>query len=466
MDTVRRDRNHPSVVAWSMCWGDPCNEPDPEGKNIANEFKSAILQYDPFGTVTASVDASFNFFNGLSGVVNVLGLSYPDTGRFNGLHQRVRYKPALASECCQCPSYRGEEVYSDDPNHPRLTNFNADCLNETNAVAMSIDWVSGEIAWTLCDYLGEAKPFLWPQISSATGAFDLAGFPKAAAFWYQAWWLYNATQTTARPPSLLDPRNAGSKSKQIFDDDNFMVHIVEGWQQDNNRPTRTIHVYTNAPSVELFANDTSQGVRNVTWLGWAQWTNVTFVAGNVTAIARNDAGAVVAQHTVETVGNQASLILYVDVPSEATGTGTALLLDGHDVGVVRATIVDGQGRVVHSGKNISFSVFSGPGRIIGVGSGNPTSHEPMRATGRNAYQGLVRAFVQVTEDRSSPAWHRRRLAQIDKEGNVRTKIIQGDESDEFDNEIVVQASASGFGTATAVIPLSTDATKHAVRKNW
>ena len=100
--------------------------------------------------------------------------------------------------------------------------------------------------------------------------------------------------------------------------------------------------------------------------------------------------------------------------------------------------------------------MSGPGRIIGVGNGNPACHDPNHANWRNAYHGLARAIVQVTEDRATSPHHRRRLIEIDREGGIRTRIISPEERGASDDSIVVQASVEGLGSATVSIPVTTD----------
>jgi len=213
---------------------------------------------------------------------------------------------------------------------------------------------------------------------------------------------------------------------------------------------------------ELFINNKSQGILQLDWQGWAEW-KVTFSPGNLTATALSSDKQVFASHTVLTAGPAVKIIAHVDVPSEETQTGSALVLDGQDAGMVRAAIVDSAGRVVPSAShNVSFRVVSGPGRIIGVGNGNPTCHEPNHASWRSAYHGLARAIVQVTEDHASPEQHRRRLLQIDTEGGVRTHIVlPGMHAGAADN-IVVEASAPGLGSSMVTIPVTDDMENHSV----
>ena len=153
----------------------------------------------------------------------------------------------------------------------------------------------------------------------------------------------------------------------------------------------------------------------------------------------------------------------IDAPSERTGTGTALVLDGQDAGMVSAAIVDSQGNVVPSYSDIvMFRIVSGPGRILGVGNGDPACHEPNKASWRSAYHGLARAIIQVTHNAASSLHHRKRLIQIDQDGGIRTHIVPPGDTSPGDDAIVVQASVDGLGTSTVSIPVSTNASIHGV----
>ena len=136
------------------------------------------------------------------------------------------------------------------------------------------------------------------------------------------------------------------------------------------------------------------------------------------------------------------------------------MLDGQDAGLVRATIVDAKDNLVADAQhNVSFSIVSGPGRIIGAHNGDPQCHEPNQVPWHSAYHGLVRATVITTEDKSSPPWHRERLREIDIESGVQTRITTQTGDDVIDNvatPIVLQATAEGLPAVTITIPTSID----------
>ena len=222
-------------------------------------------------------------------------------------------------------------------------------------------------------------------------------------------------------------------------------------------PARTVHVYTSAPTVELIANGVSQGrasVRRGTLGGpsWAEFS-VPYAPGNVTALALSSANATVASQTYSTPGAPAALELTLDAPSAKTGTGTALLLDGQDVALVRATVRDAQGRFCSqaSGINVTFTVSSGPGRIFGAHSGDPASHEPNQQPWHSSYHGLVRGVVQVTSDAAAADRALRHFVDVDAPPSSAEA-----------GAIVIQAHAPGLATATVTIPTSTNAATDSV----
>ena len=308
------------------------------------------------------------------------------------------------------------------------------------------------MVWTLFDYYGE-PPVGGFEISSTYGQYDLCGFPKAAAFWYRTQWLL----TIEDNPDKTFPTKGAHE-----------VHLVESWESPDSFPstkgnkTRDIHAYSNAPMIELFVNGKSQGKRSVIPMregpgSYAEWLAVPWEAGNITAIAQDSDGNEVARMSKQTNGKASALSLTIDAPSAATGTGTAVLLDGQDAALLRGAIVDENGKVMHlATNNITFRVVSGPGRIQGTGNGDPHSHEATDAPWNTAYHGLVRCIVRVTG--TSARKDRALLASIDSEGpmnaNAHELVASG--------PIVVEASSPGFAPVRVSIPTSTDEETHGV----
>ena len=292
-------------------------------------------------------------------------------------------------------------------------------------------------------------------MSSSFGQFDLAGFAKSASYWYRAQWLASVDPSDVGRP-LLPPEH--------------VVRVSQAWTRPpwENATIDNMIVFSDLPVVELFVNGKSLGVRPSEFLGFASFGNVVYEPGNLTATARaNETGPVLATHTQLSPGAPAQLVLTLDAPSAHTGTGSALLLDGHDAALVRATIVDSAGVTVATNGTVSFSIASGPGRVIGVHNGNASSHEPQVASSRAAYHGLARAVVKVTADAVSSATNDLDLlAQIEADcgKECSTDIFVSANLNLLGNfsSIVVSATTPGLPPAKVEIPVSTDARTHSV----
>jgi len=193
------------------------------------------------------------------------------------------------------------------------------------------------------------------------------------------------------------------------------------------------------------------------WVG-GQRTDIPPLFNNATLLAvasmKPDA-KVLATHTLQTpIGGAVKLTMILDVPSVATGTGNTLLLDGTDIALIRVQVSDSRGVLVSNGTpRISFRVVSGPGRVVGVGNGNPVDHEWMKSTSVNAFGGLARVFVAVTQDCVSP--NLATVQQIDLDVSRHVKIFPHPHQC-TSNPILVEAVADGLTKATISIPVSVD----------
>jgi len=234
----------------------------------------------------------------------------------------------------------------------------------------------------------------------------------------------------------------------------------DSWDRTKGNTTRTIHAYSNAPFIELFVNNASQGILPVSTMfrgagSYAEFEDVKWEAGILSAVARIASdGDAVASTQVETCGPPVALKLSSDCPSPQTGTGSALFLDGQDAALVRASIVDATGQVVHmaNSENVSFAIVSGPGEIQGTGSGNPKSYEANNAPWHIAYHGLVRAVVRVTSGAGLSEHEKSLLREIDGPSALTLDRTE---------DIVLEASSPGLEAVRLTIPTSTNP-KHSV----
>ena len=214
--------------------------------------------------------------------------------------------------------------------------------------------------------------------------------------------------------------------------------------------------------MELLANGKSQGSKPVVPMkqgagSYAEFLGVPWAAGTITANAMV-AGKVVATDERHTLGKASKLELSIDAPSKATGTGEAVLLDGHDAALLRASVVDDAGRVmVHAMDNITFKVVSGPGVVQGSHNGDVHCQQPNNAPWHTANHGLVRAVIRVTSSAARDPAELELLSRIDHHGPMAASSAVAVHDGRMDTgDIVVEASSPGFASVQITIPTSTD----------
>lgn len=447
-DMVRRDRQHASVLWWNFCNEGGCSA----GTQPNLDFKAVTTELDGTRAVTANMFAEgptgVEALPNATAILDVQGFSHGDRYDFAWFTKHWPAKPFAATECCSCESQRSED--SDLPKAPGVfwTSFASQpCTAEQSQASNGPADVAATFVWTLNDYFGE--PEGWPHISSGFGQIDLAGFLKAPAFWYRSWWL------SAQPPS--DAARPPLTSATA----NTTVHLVETWAPPAPpHTTRTLHVYSSAPFVALLLNGSALAPKMpVPPFGWATFT-VSWAPGNVSAVALSSDGAtVLARHDRFSWGAPAAIVLTLDAPSATTGTGSALYLDGTDVGLLRATVVDYDGHpCMDSSVNITFEISEGPGLIVGCGNGDPASLHPNTVPWRPAYHGLSRAILRVTLDARGSDGERalRRSLEAEAGAGPRSSSILPP-GGTAPAAITVVATAPGLlPSAPLIVPVSVD----------
>ena len=356
---VRRDRNHPCVILWSVGNEEP-QQGTPRGAHISAAMRRHILALDPTRPVTQAFDQAFD--TGASRVVDVIGFNYR-TDQIPAFHARFPDQPVIGTETGSTVSTRG--AYADDAaahvtraydtEHP----WWASTAEQWWTIADAHPYIAGGFVWTGFDYRGEPTPFpAWPSVASSFGVLDLCGFPKDNYWYYRTWW--------RRAPS---------------------VHLLPHWTWPA-REGQPIEVwaYANTEAVELSLNGRSMGRKPVVRDGHLVWT-VPYAPGRIEAIGYTG-GKRVAVARVETAGAPAAL--------RVTPDRVRLAADGADLAVVTIAVVDAHGRIVPDAATGVRIEVAGPGRLIGAGNGDPTCHVPDHAADWPAFHGLVQAIVQTT----------------------------------------------------------------------
>lgn len=355
---VRRDRNHPSVILWSIGNEEP-QQGTARGLKVARTMKRLVNRLDPTRGVTAAMDSGFG--EGITETLDVIGFNYRHE-KMDDFHARFPNMPIIGSESGSVVTTRGEYARDEaksyvpayDTDHP----WWATTAEKWWSHAADRPWMAGGFIWTGFDYRGEPTPFnRWPSISSHFGALDTCGFPKDNYYYYRAWW---------RPEPQL--------------------HLLPHWNWEGREGQPiAVWAHSNCDKVELFLNGRSQGVREVARNRHVEWS-VPYAPGVIEAHGYRN-GKVILRERRETAGPAASLRLTAD--------RARLKADGQDVAIFKVEVLDAKGRPVPRADDLVVFEVSGAADVIGVGNGNPTSHEPDVASQRKAFNGLCQAIVRT-----------------------------------------------------------------------
>jgi beta-galactosidase len=319
---------------------------------------------DPSRRYTQAINS--NWGEGSSTVIDVMGFNYLSHGTMDQYHAKFPAKPSVGTEDGSTVTARG--VYVSDKAKGLLSAYDVNKLDWSLLAGESVPYyaarpyVAGQFQWTGFDYRGEPTPFWWPNTVSHFGILDLCGFPKDNFYYYRAWW--------KDEPSL-----------HLFPHWN--------WRGQEGKPIN-VWVHGNVDEVELWLNGKSLGRKPMPRLGHLEW-NVPYEAGTLVAKGYRG-GKPTLTDQVETTGDPSAIDLSADSPT--------LKADGEDLAVIAVGAEDAQGRhVATAGSPVTFEI-KGPGRILGVGNGDPVSHEPDQAVGgiwkRSLFNGLAQIIVQST----------------------------------------------------------------------
>jgi len=383
---IRRDRNHPSIIAWSV------GNELPDQKNSSGTATGKILQdiaheEDPTRLVTLGMNNA-GPDTGLAAEVDIIGLNYQGEGKaswqstFPAFHQKFPNKMIWSTESSSAVSSRGIYLFPVTANKSGLiggqTGEGGDMVNSQISSydlyapewASSPDkvfemqdrhpYVAGEFVWTGWDYIGEPTPYSNTSRSSYFGIIDLAGFKKDRFYIYQARWRSDLP----------------------------MVHILPHWTwPDRVGEITPVHVYTSGDEAELFVNGVFAGRQTRGKYDYRlRWDGIQYKPGNVTVVAYKN-GTEWARASQLTAGAAKSL--------NVTADRTAIAADGYDLSFISVSVLDADGILVPTANhNISFEVTSGPGVIISTDNGDPTDLVPFPETTRKAFGGNALAIVK------------------------------------------------------------------------
>ena len=357
-----RDRNHPSIFMWSM-ENEEWIQGTVMGARILETLVETAHKIDPSRPVTAAMNHGRNE-GGYSDVLDVVGYNYGDKGlAYVKDHEKYPQRIEFCTESTSFISTRGE--YKNDWGKGYVSNLGkwqpdwGPLPGEDWADVVKYPYLGGLFVWTGFDYRGEPTPYRWPCVTSQFGFMDICGFPKDGYYAYKAAW-------TNKP----------------------VVHIFPHWNWPGKEgDSIKVHCYTNCEEVELFLNGKSIGKQKAIPYSKLIWPLI-YQPGKLEARGYK-AGKVITKDIVETTTAPAQVALNSDV--------NTLKADGCNVAVIRVAIKDAKGRVVPTADNLVHFSIEGPCRIIGTGNGNPSSHEPDKATQRMAFNGYCIVLVQTNK---------------------------------------------------------------------
>ncbi|MGD8868860.1 MAG: glycoside hydrolase family 2 TIM barrel-domain containing protein [Gemmatimonadales bacterium] len=389
-DFMRRDRNHPSVVLWSL--GNEIGEQHaPGGVAVLRRLVEIAQREDPTRPVTTGNDHIYAD-DGATTVeflelLDVVGYNYVDRWHerreLYASQDRHAYPDwkMIGTESSPVRGTRGEYPVGDDPERvqPWYTVGMIRAEQLWKFVSLH-DYFAGDFMWTGIDYLGES---FWPRKNSTSGQLDLVGFPDDGYFFYQSRWT-----------------------------DEPMIHLFPHWNwPDREGQFIPVLAYTNCDAVELYLNDRFIGEKRLEFPRQgtsASWNNyerpqvfpttadlhlswdVPYEPGVLRAVGKRN-GEVVATAEVRTAGPAAALRLSVDRSEIRSGI--------RDVAHVAVEVVDADGVVVPMSNDlVRFNVEGDAARLLAVGNGDPTDHSSYQAGERRAFHGLLLAMIQSTDE--------------------------------------------------------------------
>ena len=356
---VRRDRNHACVILWSVFNEEPMQGTE-AGVEMVRRMVHAVRKLDDSRPITAAMNGAFFKEKNVMQVVDVGGFNYYQ-GDYDPYHAAHPAKPITSSEDTSAFMTRG--AFASDPARHVASSYDTDFASwgashrDAWRMIATRPFVAGGFVWTGFDYHGEPTPYAWPTTSSFFGILDLCGFPKAAYDIHRAHWI----------------------------DDHPIVALFPhwNWHGREGQPIRVM-VMSNAERVELRLNGRRIGEAAVDRLMGNSW-EVPFVAGRIEAIARNG-GREVARAVQETTSGPVALRL--------TPARTVMAGDGEDAQPLTIDAIDAAGRHVPTANLMTrFSVEGAA--IIGVGNGDPNSHQSEKGNQRSLFNGLAQIIIQA-----------------------------------------------------------------------
>jgi beta-galactosidase len=363
---VLRDRNHPSVILWSLGNEEWVIQNTDIGKRIAQSLIVRLKRLDPTRLYTYAANNG-NTFTGINSILPIRGFNYmtiSDIDKYRKEHpDQILLGSEEASTLCTRGNYEQDTLRGymvDYDLYPPGWGATAEKWWKFYAAR---EWLAGAFVWTGFDYRGEPTPYSWPCINSHFGIMDMCGFPKNNFYYYQSWW-----------------------------SDKDVLHIAPHWNwQSKEGQTLDVWCQSNCESVELFLNGASLGKKTMEPNSHLEW-KVPYRPGILEARGMRNGKQLVTR--IETTGKQVRIKMSAD--------RSLIHADGEDISVVTVVALDEKGREVPVADDLIQFDLKGKGKIIGVGNGDPSSHEPDKYIvgqyQRRLFNGKCQVIVQSLKE--------------------------------------------------------------------
>ena len=373
---IMRDRNHPSVIMWSI--GNEIPDLDTEaGKKHAKLLSDICREMDPTRPVNAGVHLTTSFDSELEKSFDVFGMNYWQD-RYDKMHAEFPNLPLLSTESSATLSTRGEyhfpvkEVYSGYVHDSKqitsydIVNTGFGALPDVVFELLEAPWMAGQFVWSGFDYHGEPDPYeegYFPAHSSYFGIVDMCGFKKDRFYLYQSQWT-----------------------------DDPMIHLLPSWNWEGREGELTpVYIYSNCAEVELFVNEKSMG-RKQKQEGIYRyiWDEIIYQPGSIKAVGYGTGGEILSEKEIRTAGQPSKIGLEADRAS--------IHADGQDLAFITVKILDADGNICPNANNLVKFSIEGEGLLKCVGNGDPTCIESYQASERSAFHGLCLLVVRSTQN--------------------------------------------------------------------
>ena len=336
---ILRDRNHPSIISWSVGNEEWAIEGNITGARIAATMQAFAKTIDTTRFITNAISGGVG--QGISTVIDVMGYNYVATKNTDEHHAKFPWQSSWGTEEGSTVTSRG--IYQDNNDTHQLAAYD----KKQNSFFLSLEdgwkhyadrkYLAGMFIWTGFDYRGEPTPFGWPSVGSYFGMFDQCGFPKDDVFYLRSWW-------TDKPT----------------------LHLLPHWNWRGKEGQEiAVWAHSNCDEVELFLNKQSLGKQAMLRNRHLEW-KVKYAPGILKAVGFKK-GVQILTDIVQTTSEPEAIQL--------TTNQNVLKADREDIALITVDVTDKNNLHHPTATNeISFSL-QGPGKIIGVGNGDPTSHE-------------------------------------------------------------------------------------------